>query len=75
LRLRVELSSAATVRSRLLSRNGRLVKRGMLGTLHAGANTVRVAVSKRIGKGAYRLLFDATGESGNAHAYVRVFVA
>jgi hypothetical protein len=75
LRLRVELSSAATVRSRLLKANGRLVKRGLLGTLHAGANTVRVAVPKKIGKGAYRLLFDATGDSGNARASVRIFVA
>jgi uncharacterized membrane protein len=38
-------------------------------------NSVRVTVPKKIGKGAYRLLFDATGDSGNAHAYVRVFVA
>jgi hypothetical protein len=75
LRLRVELSSAASVRSRLLGRNGRLLKRGLLGNLHAGSNTVRVAVPKKIGKGAYRLLFDATGDSGAAHAYVRVFVA
>ena len=75
LRLRVELSSSAVVRSRLLSGKGRLVNRALIGTLHAGANTVRVAVPKRIGKGAYRLRFDATGDGGNAHAYVRVFVA
>jgi hypothetical protein len=75
LRLRVELSSAASVRSRLLSGKGRLVRRTSLGTLHAGANSVRVVVPKRIGKGAYRLLFDAMGQSGNAHAYVRIFVA
>jgi hypothetical protein len=73
-RLRVELSSKARVRSRLLSGKGRLLKRGVLGSLHSGANTVRVALPKRLAKGAYRLVLDATGETGLAHASVRIFV-
>ena len=52
------------------------MKRDLLGGLHAGANTIRVGVPvpKRIAKGAYRLLLDASGDSGSAHAYVRVLV-
>jgi hypothetical protein len=63
------------VRSRLLGSRGRLLHRAALGTLHAGANTVRVRLPRRVGKGAYRLVFDATGEAGNAHALVRVNVS
>ena len=55
-------------RSRLLSGKGRLLKRGVVGSLHAGANTVRVALPKRLAKGSYRLVLDATGEKGLAHA-------
>jgi large repetitive protein len=73
-RLRVELSLSAHVRSRLLTGRGRVLKRGVLGSLHAGANTVRVAMPKRLAKGAYRLVLDATGDSGLAHASVRVSV-
>jgi hypothetical protein len=75
LRLRVELSSSATVRSRLLSGKGRVLKRGLLGSLHAGANTVRVRLPRGLGKGAYRLVLDASGEGGSAHAQVRVSVS
>ena len=74
LRLRVELSTSAVVRSRLLSGRGRLLKRVGLGTLHAGANTVRVRLPRRLNRGAYRLMFDASGEGGTAHALVRVKV-
>jgi hypothetical protein len=74
LRLRVELSSSALVRSRLLSGRGRLLSRGVLGTLHAGSNTVRVKLPRRIGKGAYRLLLDASGGGRRAHALVHVKV-
>lgn len=72
LRLRVELSSSAVVHSRLLSGRGRLLKRTLLGSLRAGANTVRVKLPGGLGKGAYRLMFDATGEGRVAHALVRV---
>ena len=75
LRLRVELSSSARVRSRLLSGRGRLLKQSALGTLHAGANTIRVQLPRRLGRGAYRLLLDATGEAGTVHALVRVNVS
>jgi hypothetical protein len=74
LRLRVELSSSALVRSRLLSGRGRLLNRGVVGTLHAGTNRVRVKLPHRIGKGAYRLLLDANGGGSSAHALVRVKV-
>jgi hypothetical protein len=77
LRLRVELSSPASVGSRLLTGKGRLLKRVALGSLHAGANTVRVSLPKAIGKGTYRLAFDADadGDGGSAHAFVRIFVS
>jgi hypothetical protein len=73
-RLRVELSSSAHVRSRLLSGNGRLLKRGVLGSLHAGANNVRLALPKKLAKGAYRLVLDANGGGDLAHASVRISV-
>jgi hypothetical protein len=72
--LRVELSSKAHVRSRLLSRKGRVLKRSVVGSLHAGANAVRVLLPKRLAKGAYRLVLDAAGETGLAHASVRILV-
>lgn len=74
LRLRVELSSSALVRSRLLSGRGRVLNRAVLGTLHAGANTVRIKLPHRLGKGAYRLMVDASGDGRSAHALVRVKV-
>ena len=74
LRLRVELSSSAIVHSRLLGSRGRLLHRTALGELHAGANVIRVKLPPRVGKGAYRLVFDATGEGGTVHALVRVNV-
>src|SRR4051794_17717253 len=73
-RLRIELSSSALVRSRLLNRHGRLVKSGRLGSLHAGSNSVRVKLPKRLSKGAYRLVFDASGRGRVAHALVHVKV-
>src|SRR3954469_7805069 len=63
LRLRIELSSSAVVRARLLTGRGRVVKRDLLGTLPAGANTIRVTVPKHLAKGAYRLLLDASGDN------------
>ena len=74
LRLGVELSSSALVRSRLLSGRGRVLKRGLVGTLHAGANIVRVRLPHRLSRGVYRLMFVASGEDGTAHALVRVTV-
>jgi hypothetical protein len=75
LKLRIELSSAAVVRSRLLGAKGRVLKRGVLGTLDAGANTVRIRLPRGLGKGTYRLMLDASGEGRNAHTFVRVRVA
>jgi hypothetical protein len=75
LRLRVDLSGAARVRSRLLNGRGHVVKRGQLGLLHAGMNNVRVKLPVGLRRGAYRLLLDATGEAGAAHALVRVQLA
>src|SRR5919201_2349792 len=74
LRLRVELSASAHVRSRLVGGRGGVLKRDHQGTLHAGANTVRVRLPRRLAKGAYRLIFDASGDGGVAHASVRVKV-
>jgi hypothetical protein len=74
-RLRIELSSSAVVRSRLLNGNGRLLNRVKLGTLHAGANIVRVRFPGRLGKGAYRLMLDANGDGRTVHALVRVRVS
>jgi hypothetical protein len=75
LRLRIELSSSALVRSRLLDGRGHLLKRGVLGSLHAGANMVRVRLPGRLGKGAYRLVLDASGDGRTVHALVRVKVS
>jgi hypothetical protein len=74
LRLRVDLSTAARVRSRLLNGRGRAVKRGQLGILRAGTNNVRVKLPAGLGRGAYRLMLDATGDAGTAHALVLVKV-
>jgi hypothetical protein len=35
---------------------------------------VKVKLPARLGRGAYRLLLDATGKAGTAHALVRVRV-
>jgi hypothetical protein len=75
LRLRVHLSAAALVRSRLLKGSGRVVTRKLLGRLHAGANDVRVKLPRGLGKGAYRLVLDATADARTARAVVRVNVA
>jgi hypothetical protein len=75
LRLRVELSASALVHSRFLNGRGKLLKRSLVGSLHAGANTVRVKLPGKLGKGAYRLVFDAKGETRVVHASVRVKVA
>lgn len=74
LQLRVDLSGAARVRSRLVNGHGRVVKRGQFGMLPAGANTVRVKLPAGLRRGAYRLMLDATGQAGTAHALVRVKV-
>jgi hypothetical protein len=74
LRLRVDLSGAARVRTRLLNGHGRVVKRGQLGNLKAGTSNVTVKLPAGLGRGAYRLMLDATGKAGTAHALVRVQV-
>lgn len=74
LRLRVDLSGTARVRSRLLNGHGRLVKRGQLGILRAGTSNVRVKLPAGLRRGTYRLMLDATGKAGTAHALVRVKV-
>jgi len=74
LRLRVDLSTAARVRSRLLNGHGRVIKRGQLGMLRAGRNNVRFQLPVALRRGAYRLMLDATGEAGTAQALVRVTV-
>jgi hypothetical protein len=51
-----------------------VLNRRVLGKLHAGANTVRVKLPHRLGKGAYRLMLDASGDGHSAHALVRVKV-
>jgi hypothetical protein len=74
LRLRVDLSAAARLRSRLLNGQGRIVKRGELGRGRAGTNQLRVKLPAGLRRGTYRLLLDATGSAGSAHALVRVKV-
>jgi hypothetical protein len=74
LRLRIDLSAAARVGTRLLNGHGRIVKRGQLGMLRSGTNNVRVKLPGGLRRGAYRLLLDATGDAGTAHALVRVTV-
>jgi Bacterial Ig-like domain len=74
LRLRVDLSGVARVRTRLLNGHGRVVKLGQLGILRAGTSNVRVKLPAGLGRGAYRLMLDATGQAGTAHALVRVKV-
>jgi hypothetical protein len=74
LRLRVDLSATARVRSRLLNGHGRVVKRGQFGMLQSGTNNIRVKLPGGLRRGAYRLMLDATGEAGAAHALVRVTV-
>jgi hypothetical protein len=75
LRLRVELSAAASVRTRLLDARGRIVKRDVLGALGAGSNNVRVRLPRALRSGSYRLIFDASGTDGTARALVRVNVS
>ena len=74
LRLRIDLSATARVRSRLLNGHGRVVKRGQLGMLRSGTNNIRVKLPAGLRRGAYRLMLDATGEAGTAQALVRVKV-
>jgi hypothetical protein len=74
LRLRIDLSAAAQVRSRLLNSHGRVLKRAQLGLLGSGTNNVRVKLSRALRRGAYRLMLDATGKAGTAHALVRIKV-
>jgi hypothetical protein len=74
LRLRIDLSAAARVSSRLLNSHGRVLKRAQLGLLRSGTNNVRVKLSRALQRGAYRLMLDATGEAGTAHALVRIKV-
>jgi Big-like domain-containing protein len=74
LRPRVLLSDRAGVRTRLLNKRGRVVKRGNLGTLRPGATKVRIKLPRGLHRGSYRLMFDATAPNGRARALVRVKV-
>jgi uncharacterized protein YfaS (alpha-2-macroglobulin family) len=74
LRLRVDLSAAARVRSRLLNSHGGVVKRGQLRLLRAGTSKLSFKLPPGLRRGAYRLLLDATGDAGTARAQVRVQV-
>jgi hypothetical protein len=73
-RLRVQLSAPASVRNRLLNARGRVVKRSAARTFRAGTTTVRMKLPRGLRRGAYRLVFDATGEGGTAGATVRIKV-
>jgi hypothetical protein len=74
LRLRIELSARAKVRNRLLTGRGRLVRRGGLRTMGAGATKVRVKLPGALRHGSYRLVFDATAPGEKARAVVTVKV-
>ncbi len=74
LRLRVDLSAAARVRSRLLNSHGGVVKRGQLRLLRAGTSKLSFKLPAGLRRGAYRLLLDATGDAGTVRAQVRVQV-
>jgi hypothetical protein len=74
LRLRVELSTRAKVRNRLLTGRGRLVRRGALRMMGAGATKVRVKLPRPLRHGSYRLVFDATAPGEKARAVVAVKV-
>jgi hypothetical protein len=74
LRLRVQLSEPAFVRKRLLNSRGRVVTRGVVGKLRAGASTVRIKLPRKLRRGAYRLVLDATRDGRRARAVVRVKV-
>jgi len=69
-----DLSAAAKVRSRLLNSHGRVLKRAQLGMLRSGTNNVRVRLPRALQRGTYRLMLDATGDAGTAHALVRIKV-
>jgi hypothetical protein len=75
LKLRVELSAPAAVRNRLLNARGRVVKRGALRKLHAGTTKMRITLPRKLSRGTYRMVFDASGTSGKARAQVRVKTA
>jgi hypothetical protein len=74
-RLRVQLSAPAIVSNRLLNAEGRLMKRGHFGELRAGTTIVRVKLPRSLRRGAYRIVLDASGPGGTAHALVRVKVS
>jgi hypothetical protein len=74
LRLRIQLSAPAVVSNRLLNAKGHVVKRGRLGSLRAGTTIVRIKLPGSLQRGAYRLMLDASGVAGTAHALVRVSV-
>jgi hypothetical protein len=74
LRPNVLLSERAVVRTRLLNKRGRVVKRGTLGALRAGTTKVKLKLPRGLSRGNYRLMFDATAQSGRARALVRVKV-
>ncbi len=70
-RLRVRLSEAATVRARLLA-GARAVTSTQLGHLHAGASSVRVKLPRRLTRGTYKLVLDATAGTRTARTVVAV---
>lgn len=73
-RLHLDLSGSASLSSRPLNGHGRVVKRGRFGTLRAGTNLVKAKLPGSLGRGAYRLMLDASSKDGTARALVRVQV-
>jgi hypothetical protein len=70
-RLRLQLSDAATVRARLLA-GGHAITRAPLGQLQAGASNVRVKLPRRLASRTYKLVLDATAGTRTARAVVAV---
>jgi hypothetical protein len=70
-RLRVRLSEAATVRARLLA-GTRAVTSTRLGHLRAGASNVRVKLPRRLTRGTYKLVLEATAGTRTARTVVAV---
>jgi hypothetical protein len=73
-KLRVRLSAPAFLKNQLVNSRGRVLHRGVVGRLKAGSSNVSVKLPRLLQKGAYRLLLDAAGKDGSAHATVRVGV-
>jgi hypothetical protein len=70
-RLRVQLSDAATLRGRLLS-GRRTVATAALGRHHAGSSGVNFKLPGRLGRGTYKLVLDADAGGRKAQTAVAV---